>query len=258
MPSWDPDLYARYKAWRDRPALDLMVQIPDRRYREIWDLGCGTGEHAALLALRHPLARVHGLDSSPEMLRQAKNRQSDVDWVLSDIEAFAPPVAPDLIFTNAALQWLPDHAALLPRLTGMLAPGGVFACQMPMAWETEHHRILRETAEQGPWASRTRDARRINPTPPLDACYDWLSSTCGEVDLWTTTYLHPLEGEDPVVEWMRGTALRPYLDALTGDDVLLEAFLDAFRDGIAAAFPPRADGVTLFPFPRLFMVAVRR
>lgn len=257
MPSWDPAVYERYKAYRDRPALDLMVQIPDRRFREIWDLGCGTGEHAALLALRHPLAKVHGLDSSPDMLRQAKNRQTDIDWVLSGVEAFAPTTPPDLIFTNAALQWLGDHEALFPRLTGLLEPGGVFACQMPMAYETEHHRILRETAEVGPWAPLTRGARRINPTPALADYHGWLSSTCGEVDIWTTTYLHALEGEDPVVDWMRGTALRPYLDVLEGDGALLEAFLDEFRRRIAAAFPPREDGLTLFPFPRLFMVAVR-
>ncbi len=257
MPSWDPAVYERYKAYRDRPALDLMVQIPDRRFREIWDLGCGTGEHAALLALRHPLAKVHGLDSSPDMLRQAKNRQTDIDWVLSGVEAFAPATPPDLIFTNAALQWLGDHEALFPRLTGLLAPGGAFACQMPMAYETEHHRILRETAEDGPWASLTRGARRINPTPALVDYHGWLSSTCGEVDIWTTTYLHALEGDDPVVDWMRGTALRPYLDVLEGSD-LLEPFLGDFRGRIAAAFPPREDGLTLFPFPRLFMVAVRR
>lgn len=258
MPSWDPAVYERYKTYRDRPALDLMVQIPDRRFREIWDLGCGTGEQAALLALRHPMANVHGLDSSPDMLRQAKNRQSDVDWVLASVEDFAPATPPDLIFTNAALQWLSDHETLLPRLTGLLEPGGVFACQMPMAFETGHHRILRETAEAGPWAALTRGARRINPTPSLTDYHGWLSRTCGEVDLWTTTYLHALEGEDPVVDWMRGTALRPYLDVLAGDEALLEAFLDAFRQRIAAAFPPREDGLTLFPFPRLFMVAVRR
>lgn len=256
MPSWDPAVYERYKAYRDRPALDLMVQIPDRRFREIWDLGCGAGEHAALLALRHSTARVHGLDSSPDMLREARNRQSNVDWVLAGVEDFAPAAAPDLIFTNAALQWLPDHEALFPRLAGLLEPGGVFACQMPMAWETEHHRILRETAQEGPWASLTREARRINPTPALADYHGWLSAVCGEVDIWTTTYLHALEGDDPVVDWMRGTALRPYLDVLT-DETLLEAFLDAFRRRIAKAFPPREDGLTLFPFPRVFMVATR-
>ncbi len=257
MPSWDPAVYERYKAYRDRPALDLMVQIPDRRFREIWDLGCGTGEHAALLALRHPNARVRGLDSSPDMLRQARDRQSDVEWVLAGVEDFAPQTPPDLIFTNAALQWLPDHATLFPRLAGTLERGGVFACQMPMAFETEHHRILRQTAEEGAWASLTREARRINPTPPLADYHRWLSAVCGEVDIWTTTYLHALEGEDPVVDWMRGTALRPYLDVLEHDPDLLEAFLAEFRARISAAFPANEDGMTLFPFPRVFMVAIR-
>ncbi len=257
MPSWDPDVYERYKTYRDRPALDLMVQIPSRDFSEIWDLGCGTGEHAALLAARHPDAGVHGLDSSPDMLAAARRRATPVDWVLGGVETWVPEVAPDLIFSNAALQWLPGHDRLFPRLAGQLAGGGVLACQMPMAFETQHHRILRETAEQGPWAGLTASARLIRPTPPMDDYYGWLAPLCDEVDLWTTTYLHALEGDDPVVEWMRGTALRPYLDVLT-DPALREAFLDAFRARIAEAFPPREGGVTLFPFPRLFMVATRR
>ena len=258
MPTWDPDIYERYKTYRDRPALDLLVQIPRRDFREIWDLGCGTGEQAALLAARHLDANVHGLDSSAQMLAVARKRDAQVDWVQAGIETFAPAVAPDLIFTNAALQWLPGHAELFPRLAGALAPGGVFACQMPMAFETQHHRILRETADEGPWASLTATARLISRTPPMSDYYGWLAQAgCGEIDLWTTTYLHALEGDDPVVEWMRGTALRPYLDVLT-DETLRAEFLDEFRARIAKAFPPREDGVTLFPFPRLFMIAVRR
>lgn len=257
MPTWDPDVYERYKTYRDRPALDLMVQIPAGDYAEIWDLGCGTGEHAALLAARHPDAAVQGLDSSQDMLAQARRRDARVAWVQADIEDWAPTAPPDLIFSNAALQWLPDHKSLFPRLISTAAPGGVFACQMPMAFETEHHRILRETAEEGPWAPLTAKARLNRPTPSLDDYYGWLAPACAEVDLWTTTYLHALEGDDPVVDWMRGTALRPYLDVLA-DPVLRETFLDAFRRRIAEAFPAREDGVTLFPFPRLFMVAVRR
>lgn len=257
MPSWDPDVYERYKTYRDRPALDLMVQLPSHDFHEIWDLGCGTGEHAALLAARHPGARVHGLDSSPDMLAAARRRAAAVDWVLGGVEDWVPDAAPDLIFSNAALQWLPDHDQLFPRLVAGLAGGGVFACQMPMAFETQHHRILRETAEEGAWASLTASARLIRPTPSMDDYYGWLAPLCGEIDLWTTTYLHALEGDDPVVEWMAGTALRPYLDVLT-DPPLREAFLDAFRNRIAQAFPAREDGVTLFPFPRLFMIATRR
>ena len=257
MPSWDPDVYERYRTYRDRPALDLMVQIPPHNFNEIWDLGCGTGEHAALLSARHPGARVHGLDSSSDMLAAARRRAADVDWVLGGVEDWAPDRAPDLLFSNAALQWLPDHPTLFPRLAGGLASGGVFACQMPMAFETEHHRILRETAEEGPWASLTASARVIRPTRSLDDYYGWLAPMCGEIDLWTTTYLHALEGDDPVLEWMRGTGLRPYLDVLT-DPALREAFLAAVRTGLAQAFPARDDGVTLFPFPRMFIVASRR
>src|SRR5262245_5274758 len=144
MPSWDPETYERYKAYRDRPALDLMVQVPaDLAPREIWDLGCGTGEHAAVLAARHPQARVFGLDSSPEMLAAARRRSGRVEWVLGDAGAFAPEVAPDLIFTNAALQWVGGHAALFPRLAGRLARGGVLACQMPQSWDSAWHIALR-------------------------------------------------------------------------------------------------------------------
>jgi trans-aconitate 2-methyltransferase len=257
MPSWDPDIYERYKVYRDRPALDLMLQIPsDLDPKTVWDLGCGTGEHAALLARRHPRAVVHGLDSSPDMLAAARKREEKVDWVEASIADWKPATPPDLIFTNAALQWLPDHASLYPRLMAALAPGGVFACQTPTPYETRHHAILRQTAEEGPWAERLKGARLISPTPAMDDYYRWLAPFSAWVDIWTTTYLHILEGDDPVVEWMRGTALRPYLDALP-DPVEREAFLDAFRARIAAAFPPQTGGETLFPFQRMFIVAER-
>ncbi|MBX3479238.1 MAG: methyltransferase domain-containing protein [Caulobacter sp.] len=258
MPSWDPDIYARYKGYRDRPALDLLLQIPaDLDPKVIWDLGCGAGEQAALLARRHPQAEVFGLDSSPGMLASAAKRPEKVTWLRGDIAGFDPPRAPDLIFTNAALQWVPDHAALFPRLAACLAPGGVFACQMPTAFETRHHQILRQVAEEGPWAAATADARLIQPTPSLSDYYGWLATGCALVDIWTTTYLHVLEGKDPVVDWMMGTALRPYLDRLP-EGALRDDFLAEFTRRIAEAFPPGADGATLFPFPRLFMVARRR
>jgi trans-aconitate 2-methyltransferase len=255
MPSWDPAVYERYKAYRDRPALDLLLRLPaDLEPAEVWDLGCGTGEHAALLARRHPDARVHGLDSSPEMLAEARARNAAVDWRLGDIAGFTPDAPVDLIFTNAALQWLPGHAALIPRLAGLLAPGGVFACQIPIAFESLHHQVLREVAEAGPWAALTRTARVIQPTSSMADYHRWLAVACDDVDVWNTTYLHALEGPDPVIDWMGGTALRPYLDVLA-DAALRQAFLDALKARMAAAFPPEPDGVTLFPFARLFMVA---
>lgn len=257
MTVWDPAIYNRYKAYRDRPALDLMLRLPqDLEPREVWDLGCGTGEQAAVLKLRHPGARVRGLDASAEMLAEARRREAEVEWIQADIAAFAPDEPADLIFTNAALQWLPDHDALIPRLVGSLAPGGVFACQMPETFETSWHRLLRETAADGSWAGRLEGVRGMRPVASPDAYYDLIAPLCREVDIWSTVYLHVLEGEDPVVEWMQGTGLRPYLQALQGAEERI-AFLDAYRGRIGQALPARPDGVTLFPFPRLFIVARR-
>jgi trans-aconitate 2-methyltransferase len=257
MTTWDPAQYERFKTYRDRPALDLMVQIPgDLQPREIWDIGCGTGEHAALLALRHPAAHAHGLDSSGEMLAVARARPGQVEWVQGDIAAFAPPIPPDLIFSNAALQWLPDHGALFPRLVSALAPGGVFACQMPMTFEQSWHVQMREAAAAGPWAEKIGGVRSVQPLLTPAQYYSALSPLA-EVDIWSTTYLHVLEGEDPVVEWMKGTGLRPYLQGLDSD-AEREAFLDAYRARVETEFPKQPDGTTLFPFPRLFIVARRR
>ena len=257
MPSWDPDIYERFKAERDRPALDLLLRIPgDANPAEIWDLGCGAGEHAALLAARHPGALVHGLDSSGAMLERARTRKAAVEWVQADFEDFAPLVAPDLIFSNAALHWAKDHAGLFPRLVSALAPDGVFACQMPVSHGAAWHVLLRETAADGPWAARLGGVSGVQPVAAPEQYYDWLSPLCSEVDIWSTNYLHVLDGDDPIVDWMRGSGLRPYLDALI-DEAEREAFLSAYRARLAEMSPPRPDGTTLFPFPRLFILARR-
>jgi trans-aconitate 2-methyltransferase len=257
MTTWDPRQYERFKAFRDRPALDLMVQLPPGLDpKEIWDLGCGPGEHAALLAKRHPNARVHGLDSSPEMLAVARRRPDPVEWVEGDIDAFAPETPPDLIFTNAALQWLDDHATLFPRLVGTLSPGGVFACQIPVTFNEAWHVQLRETAAEAPFAAKMVGVRDVRPVAAAGDYYAWLSRLA-DLDIWTTTYLHPLEGQDPVVEWMKGTGLRPYLQRLE-PGAETDAFLASYRAKVDRDFPRRADGITLFPFPRLFILARRR
>ncbi len=257
QPIWDPALYERYTVYRDRPALDLLLQIPgDLDPHEIWDLGCGTGEHAALLSARHPGAAVHGLDASPEMLAEARKRRCNVDWVQGDIARFQPHTPPDLIFTNAALQWLPDSGVLYPRLVGALAPGGVFACQIPQSHAEPWHEALREAAAAGPWAAKLAHVRGVYPSSPTQDYYRWLSPLCASVDIWTTTYLHVLEGDDPVVEWMSGTGMRPYIQALTEPEERA-AFTAAYSERVAKLFPKQPDGTTLFPFPRLFIVARR-
>ena len=259
LPHWDPSQYARFETERDRAALDLMLRLPDDiAPREIWDLGCGPGHHAALLHRRHPGAVVHGLDSSPAMLERARALDDAVDWVQGDIAVWSPDCPADLIFANASLHWLPDHEALFPRLVRSLASAGVLAVQMPLGHATRHHALLREIAGQGPWAKALSGVERTAPLLDPARYYDLLADDCETVDVWSTTYLHALTGEDAVLEWMRGTALRPYLTALIGDPALSAAFEDALGDALSQAFPMRPDGVTLLPFPRLFLVARRR
>lgn len=256
---WNPSQYARFEAERDRAALDLMLRLPDDLApREIWDLGCGPGHHAALLGRRHPDAAAHGLDSSPAMLERARALDADVDWVQGDIAAWTPGRPADLIFANASLHWLPDHETLFPHLTRSLASGGVLAVQMPQGHATRHHGLLRETAGRGPWAGALSDVDRTPPLLDPVLYYELLAEDCEVVDVWSTTYLHALTGEDAVLEWMRGTALRPYLTALADEAALCAAFEDALGDALSRAFPMRPDGVTLLPFPRLFLVARRR
>ena len=258
-PAWDPHQYNQFEAQRDRAALDLLVRLPeDLDPSEIWDLGCGTGQHAALLKRRHPNAHVHGMDASAAMLEQARALSADVDWSVGDIVSWRPKQSADLILANASLQWLPDHAALFAHLAEALAPGGLLAVQMPMAWETRHHTLMRETAAEGPWASVLTGVDTIAPLLEAVAYYEALAPLCDDIDIWSTTYLHVLAGDKAVLEWMKGTALRPYLTALAGDPAMQEAFRGALGARLSSAFPRRADGATLLPFPRLFLVARRR
>jgi trans-aconitate 2-methyltransferase len=257
-PAWDPLQYRRFERDRDRAALDLLARLPDDLAPdELWDLGCGPGRQAAGLKRRWPAARVHGLDSSEAMLAQARALDVDIDWRRGDIADWTPERPPDLIWANASLHWLPDHEALLRRLTGALAPGGVIAVQMPIAYETRHHSLMREAAADGPWAAALAGVATVAPLLAPETYYAVLAERCEAVDIWSTTYLQALSGPDAVLEWMKGTALRPWLAALS-DAVTREAYLGALGERLSAAFPQRPDGVTLMPFPRLFLVARKR
>lgn len=257
--TWDPRQYERFAAERDRPARELLARLPaELDPAEIWDLGCGPGRQAASLKRRFPQARVHGLDSSAAMIEQARGLRDDVDWTVGDIGTWAPDHPVDLILANASLHWLPDHEALIARLAACLAPGGVLAVQMPQGYETRHHEILREVAGQWPWADALATVEQKRPLLAPEAYHDLMSPLCAPVEVWTTTYLHALTGANPVLEWLKGAALRPYLSRLSTEPELETAFLAALGEALSNAFPPRLDGTTLLPFPRLFLVARRR
>lgn len=249
---WDPSLYLAFASERLRPAVDLISRIRLERARSVVDLGCGAGNVTRLLAERWPEAELTGVDSSPEMLARAAAIVPDARLVNADIAAWSPPASFDVVFSNAALHWLPDHRALFPRLAGWVSPGGYLAVQMPASFALPSHTAAYEAAEEGPWSERLRAVARAG-VRELEDYFAYLSPRARAVDLWETTYLHVLEGDDPVTEWFKSTLLMPLLDALPEPE--REPFLDAYRRRVRAAYPRQPSGQTLMRLRRLFVVA---
>jgi trans-aconitate 2-methyltransferase len=256
--AWDPAVYLKFADERLRPGFDLLAQIGELPPGPIVELGCGTGVHTRAIASRWADRSVTGVDSSAEMLAKAAASPSPVSWVQADIQGWSAPVKPALIFSSATLQWLDDHASLFPHLMRQLVPGGTLAVQMPRNFDAPSHILMRETAAEGPWAARLAPLLRHDPVAPPEIYYDRLIGlAAGGIDLWETEYQHIFadseNGESPVLTWVRGTALRPLLAPL---DPAEQAELTRRYDAkLQRAYPRRANGKTLFPFRRLFLVA---
>ncbi|MCB9958775.1 MAG: methyltransferase domain-containing protein [Rhodospirillaceae bacterium] len=250
---WNAARYATFADERARPGHDLTARIPQFAARRIYDLGCGRGDLTADLAARWPTAQVTGIDLSPTMLADARARFPTIDWVEGDLADWTPDAPADLIFANAALHWLPDHDALFPRLMDRLAPGGVLAVQMPNNFAEPSHKLLRAIAEQGPWADKLALPRA--PVASTDAYWRLLRPLADRLDIWETQYLHALTGEDPVLNWVRGTALLPVQERLEGEE--MAAFVEAYAEALRTVYTAEATGQTLFTFRRIFIVAVR-
>lgn len=263
--AWNPQQYLKFATERLRPGFDLLAQIKDLPEGALFDIGCGTGVHARAIAARWSERSVAGIDNSRAMLTEAVKAPSAARWLEADIAAWQPDRPAALIYSNAALQWLIGHETLFPRLLALLVPDGMLAVQMPRNFANPSQVLLRETAAEAPWAatlaplfapeSAIPSMLRPDPVREPDFYYDLLAPHAGSIDLWETEYVHQLEGENAVLEWMRGTTLRPILDALPSAP--RAAFLDAYGAKLAAAFPRRAGGKTLLKFRRLFLMARR-
>lgn len=254
MPNWDPSQYLKFADDRLRPALDLIARIPAAEHKLIWDLGCGPGNVTKLLLDRWPEAQVTGLDSSRDMLAQAR-AISDIKWIEGDVTRWTAPVPADLIFSNAVLHWIDGHAQLFPHLLRQLTRGGILAVQMPRNFGAPSHTLLYETASRGPWAAALVPYLRTSPVAVPEVYYDLLTPHATHIDMWETEYLHVLQGENAILEWTKGSAVRPLLERV--EPAQQPAFLAAYAEHLREAYPRRADGMTLYPFRRLFMV-VRR
>ena len=254
--SWSAAQYAKFEDERNRPITDLLAQVRRQTAADVADLGCGPGNSTELLQARFPQARATGVDSSADMIAAARQRLPHITFALGDIAGWAPPGRFDVILANASLQWVPDHATLLPALLTRLTDGGALAVQMPDNLDEPTHRLMRETAAEGPWADKMgRALQARTPRLPPARYYRTLRDSGAQVDIWRTTYYHPLAGAAAVVEWFKGSGLRPFLAPL-GDGERAD-FLARYQDAVAAAYPALPDGTTLLPIPRLFFVATR-
>ena len=251
---WDPGQYRRFADERARPFFDLVARIGTDAPRSVVDLGCGPGDLTVDLARRWPGAAILGIDSSAEMIAAARRgeKRPGVSFAVADLRDWQPDAAVDVLLCNAVLQWVPGHLGLLPRWVSWLSGGGWLAFQLPGNFDQPPHAVLREMAASPRWRPLIGEAELTRQAGDLTGYLDVLAGAGCQVDAWETTYLHILHGEDPVVEWVKGTALRPVLAVL--DDAETAEFLAEYRDRMRRAYPPRSFG-TVLPFRRVFVVA---
>lgn len=256
---WSATQYLKFNRERTRPSRDLLAQVPLTQPRHVVDLGCGPGNSTAVLVEQYPESKIVGMDSSPDMIEKAKAALPAHEFTLGDLQTYRPSQPVDLFFSNAVFQWL-AHKDRIPVVKGLLetqSPGGVFAFQVPDNFDEPSHVAMREVADQGPWAEQLRALRpaRDQFQSPQEI-YDQLSPLCSSVDVWHTFYQHVLDNHEAIVEWVKGTGLRPFIDPLPSDQ--RDEFLRLYLERLRGLYPSSHDGKVLLRYPRLFVVAVRK
>ena len=251
MPTWNADQYLKFAEERTQPCRDLAARVGITGTGRIIDLGCGPGNSTSVLAGRWPAAEITGLDGSVSMIEVARRDYPQRQWIIGDITQWALKEERQfqLVFSNAALHWVPDHEVIYPKLFERVAPGGAFAVQIPADFDSPPHRLMRQIAKEG---ASVREWHSHTPA----FYYDLLASGSLRVDIWETEYLHVVPDAEAIVEWYKGSGLRPFLEVLE-TDVEREEFLKEYSRRIRLLYVPRSDGKVLFPFRRLFVVAYR-
>ena len=251
--AWNPSQYLAFAGPRMQPAIDLLTRIPQETPRTVVDLGCGPGNIAPLLRQRWPDAEIVGLDNSDTMLERARNANPGETFAFADIETWEPDARYDVVFSNAALQWVPGHDTLFPRLLRRVAPGGTLAVQIPRNAAAPSHTLIGDVIDGGPWRDRLAPILDASPTREPAFYRNLLVGQAASLDIWETEYLQVLDGENPVFEYTKGSQLNRFVDVLQEPEH--SRFEQQYRELVARAYPPEADGRTLFPFRRQFILA---
>jgi len=260
-PTWDANLYLKFADHRLRPALDLMGRLDPANARRaghaIYDLGCGAGNITRILAERFAEVPIVGVDSSDEMLTKARSQTVDkrVSFTKGDLTRFTPDLPPAILYSNAAYQWVENHIDYFPGLLKLLPSGGQLAIQMPRNHEAPSHALMKQAVTMGPWRDKLAKVGGIRSVWEPARYYDVLKPLCSDLEVWESIYQQALTGKDPVAQYTAGSGLRPYMEALSKEEGA--AFYETYAKLLAEAYPMRADGITLFPFRRLFIVARR-
>lgn len=255
MSDWNPDSYLKFKNERTQPSIDLVARIQLHHPGRIIDIGCGPGNSTAVLKSRWPDSEVLGLDSSETMIKAAKENYNNIKWLVADASGDLSALGSfDLIFSNAALQWIPDHHLLLPKLFDMLSENGSLAVQVPYIEKMPIHIGLQEMRTSVTWRNYFDKMTTLYRMQPLSFFYDILSRLTNRLDLWQTNYIHYMDSPTAIVNWFAATGLRPYLDCLPSEE-LRSSFLRDFENHVREAYIPEWNGTILFPFTRLFFIA---
>jgi trans-aconitate 2-methyltransferase len=256
MPTWDADLYLQFASERTQPSLDLIARTNISSPARIIDLGCGPGNSTQMLRQRWPKADITGLDSSAEMIAAASQAYPSEKWILADAAIWKADAPFDVVFSNATLQWLPDHEQLFLHLMAQVAPAGALAVQIPAHYQSPLHQVTLEVAKDSVWCHRMEAPCNALTEESPSFYYDVLQPLAARLDMWETEYYHLMDSPQAIVDWFRGTGLRPFLEALENEEQK-QRFQQMLLDGYTQAYSRQKDGRVLFPFRRLFMVAYR-